>query len=143
LGRQSADFEEPTMTDDIIDLSEYQRTEHDRLLRLREIFLNQERNERNGELPPITRHLNNLDRVLSEDQLTGLSLHIEIIARAAYVTALQYKEEPEPLIKHLLLLCIRQHHRQFMKLPCAEALAGIWGEWLHVLEEEEEECAYA
>jgi hypothetical protein len=125
------------MPDDIIDLSEYQRNEHERLLRLREIFLTQERNERNGELPPISRHLTNLDRLLVDDALTDLSLCIEIVARAAYVSALMYKEEPEPIIRHLLLLSIRRHHRQFMKLPCADALAGIWSEWLDVLDEEE------
>src|SRR5215471_7036793 len=100
------------MPDEIIDLSEYQREEHDRLLRLRQIFLAQERSEMNGELPCITRHLTNLDWILAQDPLTDLSLRVEMLARAAYISALQYKEEPEPLIKQLLLHCVRRHHRQ-------------------------------
>jgi hypothetical protein len=133
------------MPDDLIDLNEYQRKEHDRLLHLREIFLNQERSEMNGELPCITRHLTNLDRVLVEDPLTDLNLRIEILARAAYVSARRYKEEPEPFIKHLVLLSIRQHHRQFMKFPkrYSDELAPIWSEWLDVLEEEEKASATA
>lgn len=133
------------MPDDLIDLSEYQREEHERLLRLRENFLDQERSEMNGELPCITRHLTNLDRVLVEDPLTDLSLRIEILARAAYVSARMYAEEPEPIIKHLVLHSIRQHHRQFMKLPkrYSNALAPIWSEWLDVLEEEEKASATA
>jgi hypothetical protein len=46
------------MNDEIIDL---QREEHERLLHLREIFLNQERSEMNGELPCISRHRRHLD----------------------------------------------------------------------------------
>ena len=131
------------MHDGLIDLSEYQREEHKRLLHLRQIFLAQERSEMNGELPCITRHLTNLDGILAEDQLTDLRLRVEMLARAAYISALRYKEEPEPIIKHLLLLSIRQHHRQFMKLPAAvrEGFAPMWGEWLSVLEEEERSYA--
>jgi hypothetical protein len=130
------------MPDDIIDLAKHQREEHDRLLHLREIFLAQERSEmRIGELPCITRHLTNLDGILAEDPLTDLSPRVEMLARAAYISALQYKEEPEPLIKQLLQLSIRRHHRQFMKLPepVREAGAWIWGEWLDVLNDEERE----
>jgi hypothetical protein len=77
----------------------------------------------------------------SRDQLTDLGLRTEILARAAYVSARMYEEEPEPFIKHLLLHMIRRHHRQFMKLPkrYSDALAPIWSKWLDVLEEEERE----
>jgi len=73
-----------------------------------------------------------LDHLLMDDPLTDFNLRIEVLARAAYISALMYREEPEPLIKHLLLLCIRRHHRQFMKLPESwrEGLAPIWAEWL-------------
>jgi hypothetical protein len=112
---------------------------------LREIFLNQERSEMNGELPCISRHLTKLDAILMDDPLTDLSLRTLMLARAAYVSARMYQEDPEPIIKHLLLLSIRCHHRQFMKLPkpYSDALAPIWSKWLDVLEEEEKELANA
>jgi hypothetical protein len=96
------------MPDELVDLTEWKKAEHKRLLRLREIFLDQERSEMNGELPCISRHLTNLDAVLVEDQLSDLNLRIKILARLAYVSARMYAEEPEPFIKHLVLLSIRR-----------------------------------
>src|SRR5215831_10884343 len=88
------------------------------LVHWRELFLNQEHSEmRIGELPCVSRHLTHLDLLLMEDPLTDLGLRVAILARCAFISALLYEEEPEPLIKHLLLLSVRQHHRQFMKLP--------------------------
>ena len=131
------------MTDDIIiDLAEYQREEHERLLRWREVLLNQERMERTPDgLPNVSRHLTKLDAILINDPLTSPTTRLEVVARAAYVSALMYEEEPEPLIKNILLLSIRRHHRQFMKLPkrYTDALAPIWATWLDVLEAEERE----
>ena len=132
------------MPDEIIDLDECRqrkKEEHDRLVHWRELFLDQERSEmRIGELPCISRHLTHLDLLLMEDPLTDLGLRIASIARCAFISARLYEEEPEPIIKHILLLSIRQHHRQFMRLPAPVRKAGawIWGTWLDVLEEEEE-----
>ena len=114
------------------------KAEHARLMRLRKRFLEQERIEMNGELPCISRHLTELDAILADDPHTDPELRIEMLARAAYVSARLYAEEPEPIIKYLLLLSVRRHHRQFMKLPFAERLAPIWETWLDVLNEEEE-----
>jgi len=128
------------MNGEPIDLAEYQRKEHERLLHWREILLNQELTEITPDgLPNVSRHLTKLDAILMDDPLTDLNLRTEAVARAAYISALMYQEEPEPIIKHLLLLSVRRHHRQFMKLPkCyADALAPIWSKWLDVLEKEE------
>jgi hypothetical protein len=91
---------------------------------------------------PITdKRITKLDMRLMEHPLTDLSLLFEIYSRVMYVSAATYAVEATPDQKRLELLRLREHYREFCKLPerMQEMLGPLWSEWVDALAEEERE----
>jgi len=91
---------------------------------------------------PITdQRITKLDIQLIEHPLTDLSLLFEIYSRIMYVSAATYAVEATPPEKGWMLLRLRDHYREFCRLPerWQEVLRPLWLEWADVLNEEERE----
>jgi hypothetical protein len=77
-------------------------------------------------------------------QPVALSLRtsLEVMWRTTYASALKYEDERDPVMKHCMLLSIRESYRMMQReLPapyCAAICARLFDEWLDVLNTEEE-----
>ena len=77
-------------------------------------------------------------------QTTRLPLRtaMEVMFRTTYASALKYEHETDPLVKHHMLLSIRECYRMILRefpMPWAEKMAqALFEEWCDVLLTEEE-----
>jgi hypothetical protein len=71
---------------------------------------------------------------------------LEVMWRTVYVGALKYEDETDPIMKHCMLLHIRECYRMMLReLPapyCAAICARLFEVWCDVFETEEERAEW-
>jgi hypothetical protein len=90
--------------------------------------------------PIMDAQITRLDNLLLSLPNLPITVVVQIYTRALWVTACDYEQEKNPRIKHISLLCLRDHFEEFRQAPEAvqEALRPHWLEWLDVLRTEEQ-----
>jgi hypothetical protein len=89
---------------------------------------------------PITdRQITRLDKWLIAQPNLPIAAVVQIWTRMMWVSAAEYSQEQDPLVKHFNLLSLRDHLHDFLALPdwMQEDMGPYWLDWLELLQTEE------
>ena len=95
---------------------------------------------------PITHEqISRLDQWLVAQPETPIAALLQIWTRIMWVSACEYEQEKDPLVKHFTLLGLREHFETYLGYSerLQEAMAPHWLTWLDVLQSEEQKLEKA